>query len=113
MKKRWPQINFEGVAWGIFEPDGGYLDARASCQAVVDAFVASGGTYRQLAVLDQPEADRLDLDQSKIDQPEINQPEIGNPHVGTAASAVWSSEARQLADALQNSRLRTLSLFDS
>ena len=113
MKKRWPQINFEGVAWGIFEPDGGYLDARARCQAVVDAFVASGGTYRQLAVLDQPEADRLDLDQSKIDQPEINQPEIGNPHVGTAASAVWSSEARQLADALQNSRLRTLSLFDS
>jgi glycine/D-amino acid oxidase-like deaminating enzyme len=50
MKKRWPQVNFTGVHWGIFEPECGYLDARASCQAVVDAFVAGGGTYRQLAV---------------------------------------------------------------
>jgi glycine/D-amino acid oxidase-like deaminating enzyme len=51
MKKRWPQINFEGIRWGIFEPECGYLDARASCQAVVEAFVAAGGKYRQLAVL--------------------------------------------------------------
>jgi glycine/D-amino acid oxidase-like deaminating enzyme len=51
MKKRWPQVNFDGVHWGIFEPERGYLDARASCQAVVDAFVAGGGVYRQLAVL--------------------------------------------------------------
>ena len=50
MKKRWPQINFEGIQWGIFEPECGYLDARASCQAVVDAFVAAGGKYRQAAV---------------------------------------------------------------
>src|SRR6202050_1610922 len=26
MKKRWPQINFEGIEWAIFEPDCGYLD---------------------------------------------------------------------------------------
>jgi glycine/D-amino acid oxidase-like deaminating enzyme len=51
MKKRWPQINFEGIQWGIHEPDCGYLDARASCQAVADAFVAAGGTYRQVAAL--------------------------------------------------------------
>jgi sarcosine oxidase len=51
MKKRWPQINFEGILWGIFEPKCGYLDARASCQAVVEAFVGAGGKYRQLAVL--------------------------------------------------------------
>src|SRR6202047_4317980 len=50
MTKRWPQINFEGIQWGIFEPECGYLDARASCQAVVEAFVAAGGKYRQLAV---------------------------------------------------------------
>ncbi len=50
MKKRWPQINFTGVRWGIYEPECGYLDARVSCQAVVDAFVAGGGTYRQIAV---------------------------------------------------------------
>jgi glycine/D-amino acid oxidase-like deaminating enzyme len=51
MRKRWPQINFEGIEWGIYEPECGYLDARASCQAVVDAFVAAGGTYRQAVVV--------------------------------------------------------------
>jgi glycine/D-amino acid oxidase-like deaminating enzyme len=51
MKKRWPQVNFEGILWGIYEPECGYLDARASCKAVADAFVASGGKYSQLAVM--------------------------------------------------------------
>ena len=51
MKKRWPQINFEGIEWGIFEPDCGYLDARASCAAVVEAFVGAGGQYRQAGVI--------------------------------------------------------------
>jgi glycine/D-amino acid oxidase-like deaminating enzyme len=51
MKKRWPQINFEGIEWAIFEPTCGYLDARASCQAVVEVFQAAGGKYRQAAVL--------------------------------------------------------------
>ena len=50
LKKRWPQVNFEGILWGIYEPECGYLDARSSCQAVVDTFVASGGKYLQLAV---------------------------------------------------------------
>jgi glycine/D-amino acid oxidase-like deaminating enzyme len=51
MRKRWPQVNFAGIEWGIFEPECGYLDARASCRAVLDAFVAAGGKYRQLAVV--------------------------------------------------------------
>ena len=51
LKKRWPQINFEGIEWGVFEPECGYLDARASCAAVVDAFVAAGGRYRQAGVI--------------------------------------------------------------
>ena len=51
MRKRWPQVNFEGIQWGIFEPQCGYLEARASCAAVVQAFVAAGGKYRQVAVL--------------------------------------------------------------
>jgi len=51
MMKRWPQINFQEVEWGIYEPECGYLEARASCQAVVEAFTASGGTYRQIAVV--------------------------------------------------------------
>jgi glycine/D-amino acid oxidase-like deaminating enzyme len=50
MKKRWPQTNFEDVRWGIFEPECGYLEARGSCEAVVDEFVSAGGAYRQVAV---------------------------------------------------------------
>jgi sarcosine oxidase len=51
LKKRWPQVSFEGIDWGIYEPECGYLEARSSCQAVVEAFVAAGGKYRQLAVM--------------------------------------------------------------
>lgn len=51
MKKRWPHMNFSDVHWGIFELECGYLDARRSCQGVVDAFIAKGGAYRQVAVL--------------------------------------------------------------
>jgi len=50
MAKRWPQINSEGVRWAIYEPDSGFLMAREACQAVVKAFVAEGGEYRQAAV---------------------------------------------------------------
>ena len=51
LRKRWPQINFEGIVWGIFEPESGYLEARASCAAVVSAFIAGGGKYGQAEVL--------------------------------------------------------------
>jgi len=54
--KRWPQINLEGVRWGIFEPESGYLAARRACQAVHDGFLAEGGEYRQVTV----SADGLD-----------------------------------------------------
>jgi len=53
MNKRWPQINFDGIEWGIFEPQCGYLDARASCAAVVRAFIAAGGKYRNSTVIPQ------------------------------------------------------------
>jgi glycine/D-amino acid oxidase-like deaminating enzyme len=52
LMKRWPQINFEGIEWGLFEPQSGYLLARSSCQQVVDGFIAEGGTYRQAAALE-------------------------------------------------------------
>lgn len=51
MSKRWPQVNFEGVSWGIYEPESGYLAARTACQQVVESFIAEGGEYRQIAVL--------------------------------------------------------------
>lgn len=51
MAKRWPQINFEGVRWGIYEPEGGFLRARFACQKVMEGFVAEGGEFKQAAVL--------------------------------------------------------------
>jgi glycine/D-amino acid oxidase-like deaminating enzyme len=48
--RRWPQINLDKVEWGIYEPQSGYLLARASAQAVAERFVAEGGEYRQVAV---------------------------------------------------------------
>jgi glycine/D-amino acid oxidase-like deaminating enzyme len=52
LSRRWPQINFEGVEWGVFEPESGFLTARAACQGVVDGFVGEGGTYCQAAVVE-------------------------------------------------------------
>lgn len=53
LKRSWPQINFEKVEWGIYEPQSGYLLARASTQAVVEQFVAEGGMYREATVAAQ------------------------------------------------------------
>ena len=50
---RWPQINLEGVSWGIHEPHSGFLSARLACQAVLEAFLSEGGEYRQAEVLAQ------------------------------------------------------------
>jgi len=51
MGRRWPQISFDKIAWGIYEAESGYLLARASAQAVVDQLIAAGGEYRQAAVV--------------------------------------------------------------
>ena len=52
--KRFPQINLEGIRWGIFEPDAGYLLARRACASVLEQFLAEGGEYRQAAVKPGP-----------------------------------------------------------
>src|SRR5438067_8697093 len=49
MQKRWPQINMEGVLWGVYEPQSGFLTARVACQAVLEGFLAEGGEFRQTA----------------------------------------------------------------
>jgi len=46
--RRWPQINFDGVSWSVYEPDSGFLAARRGCEAVLDAFLKVGGQYRQV-----------------------------------------------------------------
>lgn len=71
MRKRWPHINFDGIEWAIFEPECGYLDARASCASVVDAFVKAGGQYWQVSAnsegLEDPRLRRLELsDKSQL-----------------------------------------------
>jgi monomeric sarcosine oxidase len=50
LTKRFAQVNFEGIRWAIFEPEGGYLLARLACEAVRRAFEREGGEYRQLPV---------------------------------------------------------------
>jgi len=93
LKKRWPQINFAGVDWAIFEPEAGYLDARSSCQAVVEAFIAEGGKYYVRTAAKHASAS-------------------GESHVGTAASAVQSSAARRRTDELEDSVRRGIVLSD-
>lgn len=51
-KKRYPQINFDGARWALLEHDAGFLLARQGCQAVLEAFVHEGGTFRLAAVRD-------------------------------------------------------------
>jgi glycine/D-amino acid oxidase-like deaminating enzyme len=46
--RRFPQINFEGVRWAVFESDAGYLKARRACEIVLDGFQAEGGEFRAL-----------------------------------------------------------------
>ncbi|RME98897.1 MAG: FAD-dependent oxidoreductase [Alphaproteobacteria bacterium] len=44
---RWPQMRFDDVAWGLYEPNAGFLYARRACDAVFAAFLREGGEYRQ------------------------------------------------------------------
>jgi sarcosine oxidase len=55
LSARWPQIDFEGVELGIFEPEFGALMARRAVQELVRGFVAGGGAYRLAHA--QPSAD--------------------------------------------------------
>jgi glycine/D-amino acid oxidase-like deaminating enzyme len=67
MSRRWPQINFEKINWGIYEPGSGYLLARASARAVVQQFVAEGGEYRQSTIA-PPHDDKNALDDGPLTQ---------------------------------------------
>jgi len=49
LRRRFPQINFEGIQWAIFEKESGFLTARRNCQMVLDHFLAEGGEYREAA----------------------------------------------------------------
>jgi sarcosine oxidase len=51
LEKRWPQIDFGEVTWGIHEPRSGALMARRSVQAVAAEVAKNGGDVRIAAVL--------------------------------------------------------------
>jgi len=51
MAKRFPMIDFDEIAVGIFEPEFGALMARRAVQTLVDRFARAGGEYRTGAVL--------------------------------------------------------------
>jgi glycine/D-amino acid oxidase-like deaminating enzyme len=59
MRHRFPQVDFEGVAAGLYEPQFGALMARRAVQTLVAEFVAAGGDYRQAAVLPPEEGPTL------------------------------------------------------
>jgi glycine/D-amino acid oxidase-like deaminating enzyme len=60
MQRRYPQIAWDGVEVGLFEPDLGALMARRAVQTLVKEYVAGGGEYRLASVL--PPADGPTLD---------------------------------------------------
>ncbi len=45
LRARWPQMNFDGISFGLFEPEFGGLMARRSVEELVARFVAGGGEY--------------------------------------------------------------------
>ncbi|HKD79506.1 MAG TPA: FAD-dependent oxidoreductase [Candidatus Angelobacter sp.] len=49
--KRWPQLHFPDVTWGVLEPESGLLMARNSVQALVAELINQGLEYRTAAVI--------------------------------------------------------------
>jgi len=56
LRRAFPQIDFSGVAFGLYEPDFGVLMARRSLIHLAQAFERAGGSYRQ-AQAKAPEPD--------------------------------------------------------
>jgi glycine/D-amino acid oxidase-like deaminating enzyme len=50
MAKRWPQINWNGIEVGLYEPRFGALMARRAVQTLVAEFVKAGGEFRTAAI---------------------------------------------------------------
>jgi glycine/D-amino acid oxidase-like deaminating enzyme len=45
LQERWPQMNFDGIEFGLFEPEFGALMARRAVEETVARFMAQGGEY--------------------------------------------------------------------
>lgn len=73
LRQRWPQIDFTGVEFGLFEPEFGALMARRAVEEAVARFVREGGEYR-VAFADANQDGSVSLD--------------GERHI--AAAVVWA-----------------------
>src|SRR5687767_6187465 len=51
LRRRYPQVAWNGVEVGLFEPDLGALMARRAVQTLVQEFAAAGGAYRLMRCL--------------------------------------------------------------
>lgn len=58
--RRWPQLRFDDVTWGVLEPDSGLLLARDALQMLVKELVADGVDYVQSSA-NAPSGDGSDL----------------------------------------------------
>jgi glycine/D-amino acid oxidase-like deaminating enzyme len=91
MARRWPQINFENVSWGIYEPHSGYVLARASARGVVEHFIAEGGEYRQTFVLVDSTESGLDSNwtQLKLSDSSTNTSSKSTPNPSTLTADAY------------------------
>jgi sarcosine oxidase len=60
LEKRYPQIGFDGVKYGLFEPQSGVLMARRAVAAVAVDAVKLGAEYRCAQVVNPREAGRVE-----------------------------------------------------
>jgi glycine/D-amino acid oxidase-like deaminating enzyme len=61
IRRRWPQLSFADVAWGVLEPESGLLMARRAVQALVKETVSNGVEFAHACVLPPPSSGgRLD-----------------------------------------------------
>ena len=59
IRRRWPQLAFEDVTWGVLETESGVLMARRSVQALVKETVESGTEYLTGAILPSQDGKKL------------------------------------------------------
>lgn len=64
LRRRFPQLDFDGISAGIYERQFGALMARRSVQTLVDQFVRAGGQYATAAVLPPADGPRLEAVQT-------------------------------------------------
>ena len=59
LRRRFTQVRWEGIEFGLFEREYGVLMARRAVQTLVAEFVAAGGEYRAVDLLPPAAAGRL------------------------------------------------------